>query len=93
MNAAAKIYDLTSYKLRMVIDKEVVTAIWARPVFKDIYEVSFMFNSGGYQLWFVRAMETGGFDPICCSMYQSMETMAIRLKEEMLEEGDKEGKQ
>lgn len=75
---------LSDRKLKMVVDGRIGKVIWARKVFDDIYEVSFEFDSKGYQLWFVRVKEEGGFDPICCSMYQSIETMAIRMKEDMM---------
>lgn len=81
------IIDLSQHKLFMNIKDRVAKIIWARKVYDDIYEVSFEFEGKGYQLWFVRVKQEGGFDPICCSMYQSLETMAIRMKEQLLLEG------
>lgn len=78
------VHILTNLKLKMILEGHLVKIIWAKKIFDDIYEVSFEFPGGGYQLWFVKALSTGGFEPICCSMYQSLETMAIRMKEEMM---------
>jgi len=75
---------LREYNLRMLLGNEVVTLQWARKVFEDIYEVSVRYKERGYQTWYMKALATGGFEPISCSMYLSLETMAIKLKEQEL---------
>jgi hypothetical protein len=71
----------------MYLEDHLVKVIWAEKVFEDIYEVSFKFidnypYDSGFQLWFVKLKPDGGFEPICCSMYISDMTKAIRLKQE-----------
>jgi hypothetical protein len=70
----------------MLVEGKPAQVIWAEKCFEDIYEVSFRFlegdYAGGYQTWFARVKKEGGFEPICCSMYQSLETQAINLRRE-----------
>jgi hypothetical protein len=77
---------LSHLNLRMLVEDKLAQVIWAEKCFEYIYEVSFKFLRGdykdGYQLWFVRFKPKGGFEPICCSMYQSLETQAINLRRE-----------
>lgn len=83
----SEVIILSHMKLRMMVDKRLATIMWARKVYEDIYELSFRFDDGGYQLWYARALEEGGFSLISCSMYNSLETQAIKLKE-LLMKGD-----
>jgi len=71
-------------KIRMMVEGRLATVMWARKIYDDIYEVSLEFDEKGYQLWFAQMSATEGIIPICCSMYQSLATMAIRHKEEEL---------
>lgn len=77
---------LLHLQLKMPVGRYVGTIVWARKVYDDIYELSFLLDIGGYQLWFAQALEAGGFNLISCSMYESVETLAIKLKEETLKE-------
>ena len=80
--------DLREYKLKMVLPiadyERIGSIVWARKVFDNIYELSFLLEDGGYTLWFARAKQEGGFELISCSLYDSVETMAIKWKEQDL---------
>jgi hypothetical protein len=73
----------------MKVDNHLVKVIWAEKAFEDIYEVSLKFIDSypydqGFQLWFVKLKPEGGFESICCSMYDSTESLLIKLKREEL---------
>ncbi len=67
-------------QLRMIVRGEVATMIWILKLYDDIYQASFRFGEKSYQLWYIRAKKEGGFNPICCSDYESPNTIAIRNK-------------
>ncbi len=78
------VINVSSKNLRMLVDGYKAKLVWGRKIFNDIYELSFEFGNKGYQTWYAQAKEEGGFDLISCSMYLSLETIAIKLKEEQI---------
>ncbi len=77
-----KIKRVAHLSLYLEVDGRAGKVMWVRPVegVPDLTEVSLEFEHGqsrGYQLWFFR-----GDTPLCCSMYLSPDTQAIRLREE-----------
>ena len=65
--------------------------VWIRDVVKDIYEVSVQYVGGsldsGFHTWFTKISPDGSCDFITCSMYESIEMLAIKAAEDEAKPG------
>lgn len=82
-----QIKRLAHLSLYLEVDGTMGRIMWIRPVLgtTDIFEASLEFEHSqgrGYQTWFIK-----GEEPICCSMYLSPDTQAIRIREEAYRAG------
>ncbi len=55
--------------------------IWAKKIFDNIYKFSLkVLNTDGYTMWYAQINEDG-VKWISCALYESIETLVIRMKE------------